>query len=576
MSEHQKKWVAFAAFVSLFLAKNITFHWFCFYEWLPVGQNGFFAWIGFVLPKIASAIAFASIAFFLKDKRWMLAIALVVDTWCIANWIYMRNNNFLLDSFAFNIAGNLNGYWWSVLVFIEFALDICMYICSVVFCIVVGRYTKTEKRSWGLGMAMLISSIVIHYMGEEAYILAQEHNNRPSFCWDIMSREGRERVYGIDYEYLVSETSLLSMPLYLLPDHIEIKAGKEYRRPMSVADEKLAASYWNAEHIISTKDTSTTQNSSDKLILIICESLENWVCCEDIMPHLSAITKMDHVLYADNIKTQIVGAPSADGQMIINTGLLPLTEGYTCFRYPHNHYPGLMQLTADSSVLILPHDTAVWNQTMMSPAYGYDTTIIYTDLDDELFEKLNEVQRSGITHIQCITQSTHAPFVSCERSNLSMPKDMPFFMSRFIRAFNTLDNGLAHFVDRIANDSLLREYTIVITADHHILYREKREKYEKYAVEQNLPYHPISAALPLIIYSPKIEGNQYVSTPCYQMDIYPTILSLLNVKNSQWKGFGVNILDNEALTHRQVDEQQIFLLSDKLIRNNWFKGRIEP
>lgn len=562
MTDKQKNYLVFTIFALFFFAKNIVFHWFCFYEWLPTNETGFLATVGWLLPKIGSALFFAGLTFLVKDKRWLVIPAFIIDIWCIANWIYMRNNNFLLDSFAFNIAGNLNGYWWSCLVFVELLLDAGILLSSILVCAFTFHFIHKTQRQWGVAAIVLLLSIGCHYASEGLYILSHNKDQRPAFCWDIATREGRERVYGIDYEYLVSETSLLSMPIYLLPDHLEIKAGKIYNRPMTEQDKAIATAR--------TQD-KTSVNHTDKLIIVICESLENWVVRPDIMPHLSAITQLDHVLYADHVKTQIVGAPSADGQMIINTGLLPLTEGYTCFRYPRHQYPGLMNLTTDSTVLLLPHDTSVWNQTMMSKAYGYDTTIVYCDIDAILFDKLNEIQLNGIDHIQCITQSTHAPFVTCSQSSLKTPANMPFFMHRFIRAFNVLDEGLGRFVDRIATDSTLRDYTIVITGDHHILYREKREKYQRYCDKKGLDYTPISPALPLIIYSPKIEGNIHLTQPVYQMDIYPTVLHLLGGDDYAWQGFGINLLDSAALAQpRTIEEATAFHVSDLIIRNDWF------
>jgi hypothetical protein len=52
------------------------------------------------------------------------------------------------------------------------------------------------------------------------------------------------------------------------------------------------------------------------------------------------------------------------------------------------------------------------------------------------------------------------------------------------------------------------------------------------------------------------------------MDIYPTCLSLLGVSDYRWKGFGINLLDKNA--KRLISEKEAFVLSDKLIRNNYF------
>ncbi len=138
----------FGVLFALFFLKNMLFHWLAFNEWLPANEMGLWAAAGWLLPKIGSALLIASLAFLMKRKRWMLVVALAVDTWCIANLIYMRNNNYLLDSFAFNIAGNLNGYWWSTLLFIEWAVDLGLYAISLLTCLLLIR-PKQAERSFG-------------------------------------------------------------------------------------------------------------------------------------------------------------------------------------------------------------------------------------------------------------------------------------------------------------------------------------------------------------------------------------------------------------------------------------------
>lgn len=58
---------------------------------------------------------------------------------------------------------------------------------------------------------------------------------------------------------------------------------------------------------------------------------------------------------------------------------------------------------------------------------------------------------------------------------------------------------------------------------------------------------------------------------CYQMDIFPTILHLIGCEDYYWKGFGVNLLDSVARNNRVITEHEAFILSDKVIRANWFE-----
>jgi phosphoglycerol transferase MdoB-like AlkP superfamily enzyme len=397
-------------------------------------------------------------------------------------------------------------------------------------------------------------SVAFRLSGEAIYV--SEH--KTSFdCWPFV-RERREPVYGMHFPTTVANTSVLYSPAYILSDYFLMINGIQPKRPLVDSDLQVMTMLDNGQ------PTDTLQSP---LIIILLESLENWVLTPQIMPNLYHLTQNEHVFYANRIHTQIVGAPSADGQLIVNTGLLPINAGGTCLYYGKHTYPAVMSLAPDSTVCLLPHDLRVWNQTEMSPAYGYDTTICYSDIDTMLFQKLNALVDEGKQYIQCITQSTHAPFVSEELSHLPLPEDMPWVMYNFIRAFNALDDGLGYFVRKLESDPVLQQYTIVITADHRILHYEKRRQMQQYADAHDMNLQPMDDCLPLLIYSPKIQGNPRYTDDAFQMDIYPTYMSLLGVKNYRWKGLGIDLLENPT---RPIQESEAYILSDKLIRNNYF------
>ena len=265
--------------------------------------------------------------------------------------------------------------------------------------------------------------------------------------------------------------------------------------------------------------------------------------------------------------------------MIVNTGLLPITAGGTCLHYWQHTYPAIMKLAPDSAVCLLPHDTCVWTQTKMSPAYGYDSTIIYCDVDTILFRKLDSLVDDGYRYIQCITQSTHAPFVNEKYSRLELPKSMPWVMYNFIRGFNSLDEGLGYFIRKLETDSVLQDYTVVITGDHRILHYEKRQQMQRYSDKHGLGLTPADDCLPLIIWSPRISGNPRYTQDAYQMDIYPTYRALVGAQDFHWHGFGINLMDADpngvscsgSKPIRAIREDDAYRLSDKLIRNNYFQ-----
>ena len=570
MKDAKQNWLVFGLFTLLIFGQTLLFDHFAFRELAlqPSVQNR----IAMLLSKLAAAIGFASFTFLLRDKRWLIALSLIIDTWFIANLIYMRNNHILLDAEAFNMSGNLHGYFWSVLIYIEWWIDLLFYGLTGLFACIF-FYTRHSARCWQMWLVMLVAAIGMRLGAEALYVNDKKKTTQAEAAYDAVPfiREHREPVYGTHFPTTVAHTSVLYSPLYITSDYYLMINDIQPERPLTPYDYAVMAQLDHGED-------SVTLDSP--LIIILLESLENWVLTPQIMPNLYRLTNNDHVFYANRIHTQIVGAPSADGQMLVNTGLLPINAGGTCLHYARNTFPGIMKLAPDSAICLLPHDTCVWNQTMMSPAYGYDSTVIYCDIDTILFQKLDSLVDDGYRYIQCITQSTHAPFVNEKYSHLALPKSMPWVMYNFVRGFNSLDDGLGYFIRKLETDPKLQQYTVVITGDHRILHHEKRQQMQRYARRWANKFAgtdlawisdltPSDDCLPLIIYSPRISGNPRYTDDCYQMDIYPTYRTLVGAGNYRWHGFGINLLD--ATQKRAIPEDDAYILSDKLIRNNYFQ-----
>lgn len=567
---NRTNWCVFGLFTILFFAQTLIFDHFAFRE-IPMYtsvSNSF----SLLLSKLAGALLFASLTFLLRNKRWMILLSVIVDVWLIANLIYMRNNHIVLDAEAFNMSSNLHGYFWSVLIYIELKIDLIFFLSTLLFGLLFRFVPRRTKRSWRAWLVVLVVTFGLSQAAEALFVNdCKQQSVESEYVFSPIIRDTREPVYGINYSQTIANTSVLYSPFYVVTDYYLMINHIQPYRPMDAEDSVMMA------QLVPLAPEMPRDTLESPLIIVLLESLENWVLTPQIMPNLYRLTQNDHVFYANRIHTQIIGAPSADGQMIINTGLLPINAGATCLHYPTNDFPGIMRLAPDSAVCLLPHDQKVWNQTQMSPAYGYDTTICYCDVDTILFQKLDSLVDAGYKYIQCITQSTHSPFLNEKYSDLTMPGTMPWVMHHFIRGFNALDDGVGYFVRKIETDSVLQNYTIVLTGDHRILHTEKRwsmQRYANYWISSDSPMSwlgdltPIDDCLPLIIYSPKITGNPHYTEDAYQMDIYPTYQSLLGTGEFYWKGFGINLMDSTQ--KRVLDEEDAYLLSDKVIRNNYF------
>jgi len=368
-----------------------------------------------------------------------------------------------------------------------------------------------------------------------------------------MSRTTRLIIAGTSTQYDYSYLHLLLFNIY---DLTIIKFQKDEEIKFSEQELKIIRNQIGEER---------EKIDNEYLILIVFESLEDWVIKPEFTPNIYRLLNTNQSFHAHKIAKQTMYGGSADGQFILNTGLLPISNDAVCYRYPFNRFPSYPK---KHSATLLPHPIDVWNQTCMSPAYGYDTTIVHTEeMNFSIAAKLLSEQYDMM---QIITLTSHEPFGG--KSNISLPKEMPELMAAYIRSVNCTDRYIGIMIDSLAEKGLLENTTIVISGDHTIFHKERRDKFIHYCRSSGKNYGVENAFCPLVIYSRHITKKVEIYDESYQMDVYPTVLNLLGYNNYYWKGFGVNLLDSVSRQNRQISEQDAYILSDKMIRSNFFSN----
>lgn len=540
------EYLFYVVFAVLLFVKLVLFNYSAFQQILISSLWKYpSAFWGFYLPKLGATLFITSITYFCNRKWIALVVSFLIDIWIVANLMYIRSYNMVIDVFSITMVGNLQGFMSSLPLYMHIS-DLFFIISSILLIPV--PFKQKDKRAI-ISITGIILALFYGYLGQYSYLRNywSPSGAVSNMFWNILSRDARQNVYAVELTYPTKQTSILHLFGYDLLDGIEYLTDRIRPYQISDNDQYIIKQFYD----INTK--VSTIRLDGPLIVVIVESFESWVFNNDIMPNLSKFCKSHNVFYADKVKSQVRGGMSADGQMLINTGLLPTLEGAACFRYPRNTYPGIMHQIDGKSAVLVPHNIDVWNQKYMSEAYGYDTTIQVNPIDTILFQQVIRYIHEGYNNVQVLTMSTHTPFVSgASLSNLQVSNDIPELRRNYMKAFNTLDYGLNILLKALDTDSLLQNATVVITGDHTVLDEP--------------------AYCPLIVCSPEITESIYYTDDCYQMDIYPTLLDILDLETN-WKGFGLNlhILPHTSThTRRAIRDEKALELSDKMHRANYF------
>lgn len=565
----------FIVFTLMLFLKCILFHYFC-YGYVAVSSLwtspvDFFA---FYVSKLFPAVLIASFVFLAKKQWWTILVSLLVDVWMVSNYVYFRSYGLFLNIDVIGMAGNLSGFWNSIIAYINWK-TLMFLVITILYTIYVIVCKPKERKVIPFFICFVVALLLygcdlLLYTGKVFYT--------PESRIVQVKKMAEGKSSASMTHYVESSSILHYLPVMAIYQHFRSEYLESYTGNVEYSEEeknKIETLFKDIE----PKDTVQTN-----LIVILVESLESWALQfkddndEFVAPCLKDfIDTSGSLLYCPKIKSQALYGNSGDGQMLVNTGMLPIQTGAACMLFGKNTFPNFGHYYSDA-ICVNAANNNVWNQYEMNACYDYNDYIFpeYKGANDaDIFDMAYKrfCSKKGFRCVQIITISTHVPFVSVGNVDLPFKEDMPQNMRGYLNCLHYTDSCIGNFLNRFDSDSLLSNSTIVITGDHTVFKKSLLDEFVPFAQKYNYSIPRDESYCPLIVYSPRISGNVIIENLCYQMDVFPTIMHCIGIDDYYWNGFGVCVLDSVALSNRFISETDAYMLSDKMIRDNYFNKR---
>ena len=340
--------------------------------------------------------------------------------------------------------------------------------------------------------------------------------------------------------------------------------------------------------------TPLVEKHKKNLILILVESLQSWpinllVDGKEITPYMNSLTKEDDVLYFSKVLPQVKGGRSADAQLLLNTGLLPIETGATASLYGTHEYPSLPKALAVhgyTSMSFLCDNKAYWNQEATTKSYGFEK--LYDRMakgapmvraDENLFKYSIPVleKEQQPFYAQLVTMSGHDAIKTDFQSQFDNLELEDILVKYNLIITEYVDRCIGEFIKALKKDGLYEKSIIVITGDHDTISYNRYEGREKCELsDRYVPLFMLNAPL-------KTECDKVIG----QSDIYPSLLDVMGVEDYYFRGLGESVFRNqsncavyhtgETAGHCLDDygirkKKEMWKLSDILIRMNYFKS----
>lgn len=333
---------------------------------------------------------------------------------------------------------------------------------------------------------------------------------------------------------------------------------------------------------IPKKNEFTGIGKNKNLIIIQIESLQNFLIGkkingQEVTPNLNKfITKS---MYFNNCFYQVMEGNTSDAEFLCNNSLYPSSDGSTYYRYAGNKFnslPNLLNKKGYTSSVFHGNNEGFWNRQTMYTSEGFDTFYGIHNLNSEkqlgmgisdesflnqAFDKIKCSKKPFYSFI--ITLTSHFPFTDVEKvfptGNLEGT-----FMGNYINSIHYTDIQLGKFLDKLEKEHILDDSIVVMYGDHNGV--TPNEENELYKLE-NLTYLDgytefMYRQIPLIIHFPKDMHKGEKSNFVGQIDIYPTICNMFELKNPYT--FGKDMLDKDVRTNKVLFNNGSFIYNDKL------------
>ena len=540
--------------------------------------------------KIIATLALAGV-YALTRCRWaQIVVMALLDVLLVANLMYFRTYYSAIPASSYLEAGNLADFKASVTDSLRWA-DIVLPLITIATAVMAFRYKTTKRQP--------LTAVLKWWAAPLAgFVLLLTGVNLCKGGFHKSLRSVRQSAYLCSADAPIF--SVFGCIWYDITDAAE-----------PITPEKQAEiERWLASQPKHQPADSVTEKRSN-LLIVFAESLESWVLekkvdGKEITPCLNRLLKEKSTLYAPNVLTQVKGGRSIDAQLMICSGLLPLMSGtYSSLYYDNTFYTlqkAMRGLKHSRSYLLTIDKVSTWNQGAVARSFGTDTIISYHDFkmteafgthkrigDASFFQQCREkIERGEVwkpgesVYMQFVTYSGHAPFKLPDHlRTITFPASIPEKAADYMTTAHYTDKAIGDFVAYLKTLPQYKETIVVIVGDHEGLASYRQELVGNPACRGLVSDKQLT---PFIVLNSPV-GMRYDKF-MGQIDIYPTLLNLMQLDAYRWHGLGQSILDPRKQgvavgsvmnvegtgSDKEVERlKEAHTVSDYMLRYDWLK-----
>ncbi|MDE5608299.1 MAG: LTA synthase family protein [Muribaculaceae bacterium] len=543
------KYWPFAAAMMLIIADQWLFMGMCKELRNPIGAA----------IKYAGDAAVILLPYWYLPPRWRWTV--IAPVWGLTLLLTCSSWNFrafydILSPMALTMTGNVNSTVLPSIISLIRPADFIFIALAAGFTFCIFRYRRSfnaEKMPLKVKIAALPASVALFFLSQAALTWSHRNYFRHDIGIDVTLKEATrlrlsEHIFTHigDYEangLLVHSWRAAAEALDYLHIHRELTDGQR-REIAGFLSETVVA-----------PDSAATANRNRNVIIVLVESLNSYaietvIDGHEVTPNLRRLIGEQGSVSALNVVSQVADGTSSDGQLLTNTGLLPLRRGVVGLMVgSSNRFMALPErLQRASSTVVFGENGATWNKIPTFVNWGF-TPYTVMDFQQEAADKgidgalmdfalglIPELKQPFL--LELVTMSSHMPFTL---DGLTPPAwlvdadGMESIEHNYLTTIHYFDAQLGRLIDALKEQGIW-ENTILIVASDHSMTNALPKGHEA--------IYP--ADLPMSFIAANTHLTARIGRTVGQVDIFPTILYLTGYyAEGDYNGLGTPIVSDE-------------------------------
>lgn len=539
-------------------------------------------------------------------RRRLLALVPVwfVTLFVLPNLLMYRWSGDLITFRSIYMTGNVGDAVTSNIPMLLRPVDFAILISAVAYTlwairfnrkIPVGRLSRRIMK-WGIACTLAIG--LLQQMGQQ-------------YRWTRIMQE-----WGVDVDYLSvvdrieykdfmrsHDLSFKGFPIYLVQNVIQLFES----RSLSEDSRREIDGYLLSQPSLKTRHEEFASNRDKNLVVILVESLNSDAITatlggRDVMPNLRRLINAPGTISNLNVVTQVKDGISSDGQLLLNTGILPLEQGSGTMEYGmETRFISLLHLMQPTeNMVIFGDDGRGWGKYGTFKNFGFSNIVTSLDYSENKnacdYELLAEIP-SRISQLQepflleALTIGMHSPYKYTERDvpRWIMDNEADELQAKYYNVANEFDAALGTLIDNMKKSGIYDRSVILVVSDHSI--DSGYDNQDQFLGEIPMTFVAMNTGVTL--------NMDFIAG---QSDIFPTIAEIMGWNLSPiaglieidgeptaWRGVGRSMfdytdgvatagaVDSRGIVHGDIDAESAarlrkgWKISNDLFRGNYLK-----